>query len=107
MSQMVPFQPASSQELMRQMAVAKMMRNPGDEAEQMSYVGLFVGSALESLRDADARGADSVARQVDTIDKMKVSDEVKGRLQTQAEANNQAWSALLQRAGDHISGLVR
>jgi hypothetical protein len=105
---MVPYAGVSTgNEMLKQMALAKLMRNPGDELEQTTVAGMIAGSAAGSLRELDNRSAESLARRIAIIDSMKVDDVVKGQLQQQALGADQAWSALMLKAGDAITGLIR
>ncbi len=104
---MVPFAPQSGNEMLKQFALSKLMQDPAAQAESMTLTGTFAGASVSSLRDNDNRSVDGLARRMEIIENMKVSDEIKAELQLRAMNRDEAWGHLLMQTGGNISSLVR
>jgi len=104
MSSLMPY---SGNDMLTQLAVSKLMVNAGDQAQQMSVVGLISAGTIETLSQCDVRTTESLGRKAEIISGLSIDDTIKQQLLTQAVATSNAFSQLLLKVGDATSGLIR
>jgi PhoPQ-activated pathogenicity-related protein len=98
---------SQSNEMLTQLAMSKLMRDPSEESKTMSLVVLIATSTTETLSQSEVRVTEALSRKTEIISGLKISDQLKEQLLAQAVASSNSFSSLLLKIGEASANLVR
>lgn len=98
---------SSSSDIAMQVALGSLTQDKAEQSTKMQLSGLIAGATATKLSEATVSVTESFGRKAQIISDLKISDDLKAQLLTQAAANSNAFESVMVRIADSAANLIR